>query len=309
MKYRNYGNTEVKVSSIGLGCVTFGREIDEETSFAILDRAAERGINILNTSYYYGDGSSEQVMGNYFSARNNRDKFVIVTKIHGDLSPKTVFNCAEESLRRLKTDYVDFFEIAYDVNTPFQETLGALEKLVKEGKVRHVGCNNYSDIQMAEALQIQRDNGFSTIQSLEAIYSLAIRGIEDKVVPFCEKENIGIISYSPLGAGFLTGKYRKGKATPKGTRFDVKPGHKNIYFKKQLLELDGKLEAISERTGFSRVQLALRWVLEQPGITSMLIGARNTDHVDQAFDAEACAITPEIIDELSVLSNANRDTL
>jgi len=309
MKYRNYGNTEVKVSSIGLGCVTFGREIDEETSFAILDRAAERGINILNTSYYYGDGSSEQVMGNYFSARNNRDKFVIVTKIHGDLSPKTVFNCAEESLRRLKTDYVDFFEIAYDVNTPFQETLGALEELVKEGKVRHVGCNNYSDIQMAEALQIQRDNGFSTIQSLEAIYSLAIRGIEDKVVPFCEKENIGIISYSPLGAGFLTGKYRKGKATPKGTRFDVKPGHKNIYFKKQLLELDGKLEAISERTGFSRVQLALRWVLEQPGITSMLIGARNTDHVDQAFDAEACAITPEIIDELSVLSNANRETL
>ena len=309
MEYRNYGNTGVKVSSIGLGCVTFGREIDEETSFAILDRATERGINILNTSYYYGDGSSEQVMGNYFSERNNRDKFVIVTKIHGDLSPKTVFNCAEESLRRLKTDCVDFFEIAYDVNTPFQDTLGALEKLVKEGKVRHVGCNNYSEIQMAEALQIQRDNGFSTIQSLEAIYSLAIRGIEDKVVPFCEKENIGIISYSPLGAGFLTGKYRKGKATPKGTRFDVKPGHKNIYFKKQLLELDGKLEAISERTGFSRVQLALRWVLEQPGITSMLIGARNTDHVDQAFDAEACAVTPEIIDELSVLSNANRDTL
>ena len=309
MKYRKYGNTELEVSSIGLGCVTFGREIDEETSFTILDRATERGINILNTSYYYGDGSSEQVMGNYFSARGNRDKFVIVTKIHGDLSPSTVFKCAEESLQRLKTHYVDFFEIAFDVNTPFQDTLEALEKLVKEGKVRHVGCNNYSDNQMAEALQIQRDNGFSTIQSLEAIYNLAMRGIENKVIPFCEKENIGIISYSPLGAGFLTGKYRKGKATPKGARFDVKPGHKNIYFKKPLLELDGKMEEISERTGFSRVQLALRWVLEQPGITSMLIGARNTDQVDQAFDAEECAITQEIIDELNVLSKSNMDII
>lgn len=309
MKYRKYGNTDLNVSSIGLGCVTFGREIDEKTSFEILDRAAERGINILNTSYYYGDGSSEKVMGNYFSARGNRDKFVIVTKIHGDLSPTTVIKCAEESLQRLKTDYVDLFEIAYDVNTPFQDTLETLEKLVKEGKVRHVGCNNYSDKHMAEALRIQKDNGFSTIQSLEAIYSLAMRGIEDKVIPFCEKESIGIISYSPLGAGFLTGKYRKGRATPKGARFDVKPGHKNIYFKKHLLELDGKLEALSDRTGFSRVQLALRWVLEQPGITSMLIGARKTDHVDQAFDAEACEITQEIIDELSALSKSNMDTI
>ena len=309
MEYRKYGNTEVKVSSIGLGCVTFGREIDEETSFAILDHAIDRGINILNTAYAYGDGSSEQVMGNYFSIRNNRDKVVIMTKVHGDLSPKTIFNCAEESLLRLKTDYVDFFEIGYDVNTPFQDTLEALEKLVKEGKVRYVGCNNYSDNQMDEALKIQKDNGFSTIQSLEAIYNLAVRGIEDKVVPFCKKENIGIISYSPLGAGFLTGKYKKGKATPKGTRFDVKPGHKNIYFKKKLLELDGNLEVISERTGFSRVQLALRWVLEQPGITSMLIGARNSDHVNQAFEAEACDITPEIINELSVLSSSNMDTI
>ncbi len=309
MKYNKYGNTEVEVSSIGLGCVTFGREIDEKTSFTILDRALERGINILNTSYYYGEGSSERVMGNYFSARGNRDKFVIVTKIHGNLSPPVVASCAEGSLQRLNTDYVDFFEIAYDVNTPFQETLVALEKLVKEGKVRHVGCNNYSDLQMAEAVKIQKENGFSTLQSLEAIYNLAVRGIEKTVIPYCVKENIGIISYSPLGAGFLTGKYKKGKATPKGTRFDVKPGHKNIYFKKPLLELDGKLDTISERTGFSRVQLALRWVLEQPGITSMLVGARKTDHVDQALDAEACDMPGELIDELSVLTQANMDTL
>ena len=162
---------------------------------------------------------------------------------------------------------------------------------------------------MAETLKIQKENGFSTIQSLEAIYSLAVRGIEEKVISFCDKENIGIISYSPLGAGFLTGKYKKGKATPKGTRFDVKPGHKNIYFKKYLLELDGNLEVLSESTGFSRVQLALRWVLEQPGITSMLIGARNTDQVDQAFDAEECDMPHEIIDQLSALSKSNMDII
>lgn len=309
MNYRRYGDTDLEISSIGLGCVTFGREIDEAASFAVLDRASERGINILNTSYYYGDGASERVLGRYLSSRGNRDDFVIVTKIHGDLSAATVTRCAEESLRRLNTDVIDVFEIAYDVETPLQETLEALEKLVQAGKVRYVGCNNYSEEQMAEALQIQQDRSFSTLQSLEAIYSLAMRGIEESVIPFCARERIGIIAYSPLGAGFLTGKYRRGSATPKGTRFDVKPAHKDIYFKEHLLEFDGALEEISERTGFSRVELALRWVLEQPGITSMLIGARNPDQVDQAFKAETLDMPKEILDELSVLSRSNMDTV
>ena len=284
MEYRSLGQSDLSVSTIGMGCVTFGREVDPQSSLLIMDHAIEHGITLFDTAEAYAQGASERVVGEWMKTRHSRDKVVLATKISGLLTRHRVVASTESSLKRLQTDRIDLLQThVWDESTPLEETLDALTTLVQQGKVRHVGCSNYSAPQLKAALALSNTAEFSRMVSVQPPYNLVQREIEAELLPLCAAENIGVISYSPLAAGFLTGKYRQGAAIPSGTRFDVIPAHQNIYFTEHGYQVLENLAAESHATGKSHVQLALSWVLNQPGITSVLIGARNMGHIDQAI--------------------------
>ena len=302
MESRQLGNSELNVSSIGLGSVTFGREIDAETSFSILDHAMDRDINLIDTAEVYSAGGSEEVLGQWLSRNGNREKVVLATKIAPPLGRERVLQFADDSLRRLQTDVIDLYQLhAYDDGTPFEETLDALNTLVEQGKVRYIACSNFAAWHLCKALWIADVNGWAPMVSVQPNYSVAIRDIEAELLPFCADQNIGVISYSPLGAGFLTGKYTKTWTAPEGTRFDVMPDHWEIYENDTSMRRMEGLRELASETGISMVQLALAWAIGQPGITSVLIGCRSTSHIDQAFQAEEMGLTQELRDKINAL--------
>ncbi|MCB0005015.1 MAG: aldo/keto reductase [Anaerolineales bacterium] len=290
MNYRQLGTTEFKVSSIGLGCVTFGREIDEATSFAVMDHAVAAGINLFDTAEAYAAGASETVVGHWLGQSGQREQIVLATKVATNLTRERVLSSAEASLNRLQTEVIDLFQVHHwDAKVPLAETLGALNELVSSGKVRQIGCSNYTAAQLAEALALQRAQGWQPFVSVQPNYNLVVRDIEAEMLPLCAKEQIGVLSFSPLGAGFLTGKYRRGGEIPAGTRFDIIPAHQDIYFSDENFAVVEDLRAASTQLDIPMPQLAMAWVIDRPHITSVLIGARSTAHVDQAFKAEQLA--------------------
>jgi len=300
VEYRRLGHTDIEISSIGLGCVTFGREIDQQTSFAIMDRAVEHNINLFDTAAAYAAGASEEVVGQWLADRQARDQVILTTKVAGAQTRAHILASAEDSLRRLQTDCIDLFKVHnWDAEVPLTETVEALNTLVEQGKARHIGCSNYDAPQLCAALQMADDNGWARMQATEPNYNLLVRDIEQALIPLCATRQIGIISYSPLGAGFLTGKYRRNEAVPTGTRFDVIPGHQDIYFKDEYFATVEALRAKARDLGRSMAELALAWAIGQPNITSVLIGARRIDQVDQAFAAEAAGLSAELRTELS----------
>ena len=328
MEIRQLGNSELHVSSIGLGSVTFGREIDAEESFSVIDYAMDRSINLIDTAEVYSAGGSEKVLGQWLSRSSNRQKVVLGTKIVPPLGRERILQVAEDSLRRLQTDVIDLYQLgrerilqvaedslrrlqtdvidlyqlhAFDANTPLEETMDALNTLVQQGKVRYLGCSNFDAWQICKALWIADVNDLAPMVSVQPNYSLAIRDIEAELLPFCADQNIGVTSYSPLGAGFLTGKYTKTWTAPKGTRFDVMPDHWDIYENDTSMRRMEGLRDIAAETGISMVQIALAWAIGQPGITSVLIGCRTLSHVDQAFQAEEMGLTQELRDRLNAL--------
>lgn len=295
MEYRQLGRTDLKVSAIGLGAVTFSREIDETTAFTIIDHAVERGINLIDTAEAYNKGGSETVVGAWLKARGRRDKVIVATKLIPPLTAERIPTAVEASLRRLQTDVIDLYQIhAFDKNTPLDESLAALSKLIQEGKVRYLGCSNFAAWQLCKALWRADVHGLPRLESVQPNYNLAIRDIEAELLPLCADQQIGVISYSPLGAGFLTGKYSKSWTAPQGTRFDIIPDHWAIYENVTSMQRMENLRAKAQETGISMVQLAMAWVLGQPGITSTLIGCRTTAQVDQAFDAAAMGLSDEL---------------
>ena len=302
MEIRQLGNSELHVSSIGLGSVTFGREIDAEESFSVIDYAMDRSINLIDTAEVYSAGGSEKVLGQWLSRSSNRQKVVLGTKIVPPLGRERILQVAEDSLRRLQTDVIDLYQLhAFDANTPLEETMDALNTLVQQGKVRYLGCSNFDAWQICKALWIADVNDLAPMVSVQPNYSLAIRDIEAELLPFCADQNIGVTSYSPLGAGFLTGKYTKTWTAPKGTRFDVMPDHWDIYENDTSMRRMEGLRDIAAETGISMVQLALAWAIGQPGITSVLIGCRTLSHVDQAFNAEDMGLAQDLRDRLNAL--------
>lgn len=300
MEQRSLGTTGLEVSSIGLGCVTFGREIDQPTSFEILDHALEKGINLLDTAEAYAAGESERVVGKWIADRGVRDRVVLATKVSGTLTRERVLESAEESLQRLQVDVIDLFQLhVWDDTTSAEETLEALEVLVQQGKVKHVGCSNWSAWQLAKGLLWAKDSGGARLQSVQPPYNLVQRDIEADLLPLCSDQQVGVLGYSPLAAGFLTGKYRPNQEIPAGTRFDVIPDHQPLYFHDQGWATLERLDAVSAATGLSLVQLSMAWAIAQPGITSVLIGCRNTEQVDQAFEAERAGIEEEFLQQLT----------
>jgi 1-deoxyxylulose-5-phosphate synthase len=294
MEYRTLGRSDLRVSAIGLGGATFGREIDEAGAFAVLDRALERGITLFDTAEAYSAGRSEEILGRWIASRSVRDQIVLTTKVAPSLGRARVIASAEASLHRLQVETIDLFLLhSWDASTPLEETFDALDSLVDAGKVRYVGCSNFAAEQLSLALAQQSERGSARMEAVQPIYNLAMREIESELLPLCAAEQVGVITYSPLGAGFLTGKYRQGGPVPNGTRFDIVPGHQDIYFNDSAFGAMERLRTRSAQQGLPMAQLGLAWVLGRPGITATLIGARNPAQVDQAFDAAELAVSSD----------------
>jgi len=305
LEYKNLKSLNNKVSKIGLGCVTFGREINENQSLEVLDKAFDHGINLLNTSYYYSNGNSEKILGKFFQTRKNRKKFIIVSKIHGDLSSSVIENCINQSLQRMNTDYIDFYGITYDPNSKLDNILETMTKFQKQGKILKVACNNYNYNLLNSSKKIQKEVGHSTFGMIETVYNILYRGVEKQLVEYCSKENIDIITYSPLGAGFITGKYKNGIASPSKTRFDIKPAHKDIYFKKKFFDTMNKMEALSKETNMTLVDLALSWVINKKFIASILIGVRELSHIERPIYLLKNKIDKVILSKIDKITQDN----
>lgn len=302
MEYRQLGRSALKVSSIGLGCVTFGREIDEAASFAVMDHALSRGINLFDTAEAYGGGASETTVGKWIKASGKRDDVVLCTKVSGNLTAERILTSAEASLRRLNVDHVDLFQLhRFDPTVPMEQMLEALNQVVEKGYARYIGCSNYAAWQLTKALWKSDVYAWARMESVQPMYNLVDRHIERELIPLCADQQIGVISYSPLGAGFLTGKYRRDAEVPKGTRFEVMPGHQPLYFTDIGWRVVEGLRAKSDEVGVSMIHLALAWAIGQPGITCVLVGARGTEQVDQAFEAEEMGLNEEVRDTLNRL--------
>jgi aryl-alcohol dehydrogenase-like predicted oxidoreductase len=303
MNYRRMGRTGLKVTEICLGTMTFGHQCDERTSFAIMDKAADRGVTFFDTADVYPvppspdtAGRSEEIIGRWMHGK--RDRFVLATKCrmrvgHGPndegLSRKHILKAAEDSLRRLQTDYVDLYQThSPDPETPIEETLEAFDTLVRQGKVRYIGCSNYAAWQIALALGASERRNWARFDCLQPRYNLLYREIEAEPLPLCRDQGLGVIAYNPLAGGFLSGKYQSKDSPPSGTRFTLgKTGdlYRERYWQHAQFEAVEKLRAFFQGRGKSLVKVAIAWVLVQPGITSAIVGASRPEQLDDSLGA------------------------
>ena len=273
-------------SRLGLGCVTFGREIERDASFAMMDHALEHGISFFDTAVAYGSGASERVVGEWVASRNARNQIFLATKILPPYSPGAIEEAVAGSLQRLGTNFVDLLYLhRWDESAVDATVLRSLDTLVKSGRVRALGASNFTVPQLSRVLDLQADLGAAPIRALQNVHNLAVRSIDAATRQLCMRHRVAIVGYSPLGAGFLTGKHDQG--VQPGSRFDIIPGHQNVYFNDLARKRLSRLKEVSERSGFPMTQLALAWALHQPEIAAVLVGGRTTAHLDQALQARS----------------------
>lgn len=308
---------------LGLGCATFGREITEDQSFAIMDHAFSLGIRFFDTAEAYGGGqarlyrknvlgeddvrevsgemhSSEKIVGRWMESRGVRRDIVLSTKVTNNFTRDHVRAALVASLDRLRTDAVDvYFYHAFDAGTPVDTATEAMDDAVRSGRVRAAGCSNYTGAQLEEALACAAARGLAPFGWTECNYNLVAREIETDLLPVAARHGVQVVTYSPLAAGFLMGKYTPDRSQlPKGTRFDVIPGHANVYFHDRNFRIVERLHALAARVGVPVQRLAMAWVLRNPGIDIVLVGARTTAHLDNAVAAVATELQPEWLAEI-----------
>ena len=315
MRMRKIGNTGIEVSEICLGTGSFGGlgmykmsgDIQQQEADAIVGFALDSGINFFDTAEIYSDGLAEQILGKALSSRRN--EAVIVTKV----APKRelgytydhVMKVCEGSLQRLGTDYVDILELhIFDPNTPMEETLKAMDDLVKQGKVRSIGCSNFSGWQMMKGLAISDANSFARFSTLEAKYSLVLRDLENELIPLSVDQGVSIFAYSPLNGGFLSGKYDREKPWPKGARFPSKEaaGPWAVDYE-MLYTIVDEMKRIAADRGVSVSDVALNYLLQKPAIASLIIGVRNIDQLKANLTASDWDLTA---DEVAALDRVSR---
>ena len=272
-------------TNIGLGCVTFGREIDEPTSFELLDHAFERGITFFDTAAAYADGSSETIIGNWLASRKpDLDRLRIATKFQPPFTPDRVSDIVNESLSRLGVSALDLLYLhQWDESANDAGFLTALDRVVSDGRVKALGVSNYNQKQLEDVLALQDQHGLKRFTVLQNNFNYAVRDIDSEFFQLCKYQEIDVVTYSPLGAGFLTGKHRNG--VEPGSRFDLIPGHQDVYFHQVSEDRLSRLEALAKESGHSQAHLAMSWATHQSGVNTVLIGARTTAHIDQALAA------------------------
>lgn len=286
MEYRNLGKAGVKVSAIGIGCNQFGAKVDLESTKAIVGRALDLGINFFDTADVYSRGGSEECLG--AALEGQRDNVVIATKGRYKMgegpndqgtSRYHMMNAVEASLRRLKTDHIDLYQIhEWDETVRIEEMLRALDDLVRAGKVRYIGASNFDAWQLCRSNDVAEMQGWEAFVTVQPHYHMLEREIERELVPYCAWANVGILPYFPLAGGFLTGKYKRGEPAPAGSR-----GEKSPYVKKYLTDANfdklDQLQAFADARGHTLHDLAFAWLLSNQQVSSVIAGATHPDQV------------------------------
>jgi 1-deoxyxylulose-5-phosphate synthase len=324
MNHVRIGNTGLLVSQLCLGTMTFGLQCDETTSVAILDRAAEGGITFIDTADVYPLGGglptvgrTEEILGGWL--RGKRDRFVVATKCFGRTGPaaweqgnsrKHILAAVENSMRRLGTDYIDLYQLhGPDPGTPIDETLGALDDLVRTGKVRYVGCSNFLAYQVARALGRSEARATVRFDSVQPRYNLLFRQIERELLPLCADEGLGVIPYNPIAGGLLSGKYDPSAPPPEGTRFtlgNASSNYQNRYWHDREFATVEELRKVAERENVALVTLSIAWMLANPIVTAPIIGASSPGQLDASLAAADYVVSSALKSELDELTRSYR---
>jgi aryl-alcohol dehydrogenase-like predicted oxidoreductase len=310
MQYKRLGNTGILVSEICLGTMTFGGkgfwsaigQTDRETAGQILRKSLDAGVNFIDTANVYSEGQAEEILGYALKDTGvRRDSIIIATKVKGrtgpgpndeGLSRQHIFAQVHASLSRLQTDYIDLYQIhGYDPYTPLEETMEALNDLVRSGLVRYTGCSNLSAWQIMKARAISSQRGLAAFESVQSYYTIAGRDLEREIIPLLEDQRMGLMVWSPLAGGLLSGKFKRDSAGPEGARrssFDFPP----VNMERAYPVLDA-LESVSRDKGISVARLALAWLLGKPAVTSVIVGAKNVEQLSDNLEAVSVQLTPE----------------
>ncbi len=316
MEYRFLGNTGLKVSELAFGTQTFGWGADEKTAHALADLFLEAGGNLFDTADSYNSGLAESMLGSWLKARKNRHSVIVATKVFfptGDgpndagASRKHIFHSINESLGRLKTDYVDLYQIhCFDLSTPLEETLSALDDLVRAGKIRYMGASNYTASQLEKALMLSEIHQWESFSALQAEYSLIVRSTEWELLPLCKEEGVGFLAWSPVAGGWLTGKYGRNQPPPSNSRvgrkdrWDDQPEQRESELTWRIID---NLIEIGKDCGKTPAQIALNWILQQPGITASILGVRTLEQLKENLGCIGWQLSEEEMNKLKKASD------
>lgn len=304
MELRQFGRTGVKVTSICLGAMMFGGKTNPEDSAPIIDRALAEGINFIDTANVYSRGRSEEVVGEALKRSGKRDRIVLATKVHGQMSDdpndmgtsrRHIIASCEASLRRLQTDYIDLYQLHRPrSDTPIDETLRALDDLIRAGKVRYIGTSTFAAWQLVESIYVAKELGTNRIVCEQPPYHLLDRRIERELIPVAQTYGIAVIPWSPLAGGLLTGKYRRGQEPPEDARFaDTANPIYRRRLNDRIYDVTEPLEELAREKGCTMSQMALAWVEQQPGVTSPIIGPRTMEQLEDNLGAKDVTFTAE----------------
>lgn len=309
MKYNFLGNTGVKVSELCFGTMSFGGIADEQMSRQMFDKCREAGVNFFDCADVYEGGKSEQILGSFI--KDCRDEVFITSKVYfrtgSDVnaigaSRYHIARAIEASLKRLDTDYIDLYFIhRFDDQTPIEETLRVLDDLVAQGKILYIGASNFAAWQVAKANGISDKMGWSKFVCLQPMYNLVKRQAEVEILPMAQSENIGVISYSPLGGGLLTGKYGSSKRPTTGRLMENKM-YQTRYADQEMYDIAERFTELAQQSGHNPVSLAIAWANAHPGVTAPIVGARNIEQLESSLASVDIDMTGELYEQISNLS-------
>jgi aryl-alcohol dehydrogenase-like predicted oxidoreductase len=304
VELRNLGRTGVKVTSICLGAMMFGGKTQPDDAYAIIDKAIDGGINFIDTANVYNRGHSEEAVGEALKRRGRRDSIVLATKVHGVMdaedpngqgnSRRHIIAQCEASLRRLQTDWIDLYQIHRpQSDIPIDETLRALDDLIRAGKVRYIGTSTFGAWQLVESVWVAKEFGLNRFVCEQPPYNLLDRRIERELVPAAQTYGVGLIPWSPLAGGLLTGKYQRGQEMPEGARFASANYQGARRLTERVYDVVEALQPLAAEKGCTLSQLALAWVMAQPGVTSAIIGPRTMEQLDDNLGAVNVELTED----------------
>ena len=310
MEYRRVGRTGLKVSEICLGTMTFGHGTDKGEAKRIMDLSREAGVNFFDTANGYSNGQSETILGEI--VKDYRQEIIIASKVFNPMgsgpndsgmSRVHIMQAVEASLKRLQTDYLDIYYIHHvDTQTPLEEMLRAFDDLVHHGKVRYIACSNYEAWRLLEAMWISDSKNLARFECYQPQYSLVVRDIEEEIIPVCQLKGVGVVVWSPLAGGFLTGKYKPGQSQVAGSRSEEGWAFPQRYFAPNADEILTALLEVAKEIGRSPAQVATRWTVEQPAITSAIVGARTLAQADDNLRATGWSLPADALDKLNKVS-------
>lgn len=326
MDHVKFGRTGMPVSQLCLGTMTFGLQCDEATSIEILDTAFDAGISFVDTADMYPNGHegelagrTEEIIGRWMAEGNRREDVILASKFWAPMGPnpwnrgasrKHVIGALEASLRRLQTEYLDLYQIHFfDAETPIDDTLRVLDDVVRQGKVRYVGCSNFAAWQLAKAVGRSEALGISRYESVQPRYNLLFRDIERELLPLCRHDDIAVMAYNPIAGGLLTGKHRPETGPTEGTRFTLGSASRRYqqrYWADDKFEVVEAMRPLADDAGISLAQMAVGWVLANPDVTVPIVGASSSAQLADALAAAASPLDADLKDRLDELTHHYR---